>query len=157
MPKTLRELAEDIARMEASGEGMIAYTMPGGGVCNGQWLFTEPPGEGWLHPGGCVQVCRMQAGQVFEPHVQDYGVSETLHCICGQLEVTTFEDDAETVKREVVLAPGDSTRLWPGELHQAAARTDVVVVGITVPRDGGYPDGPQSVRNAPGGVCEEDG
>jgi tellurite resistance-related uncharacterized protein len=143
MSDTLRQLAKRIAEGPDADRVIITYPCIGGGVCHGEGLFVEPPGATALAPGGAVQVCRMDAGQAFAPHQQDYGVTETLCVLCGILTVTTFAEDGETVKREVVLAPGDSFRLWPGELHQAAARTEVVVIGITVPRDGGYPDAPK--------------
>lgn len=155
MSQRLMQLAKALADGPDADRAIITYPCVGGGVCVGAGLFVEPPGAGDLYPGGAVQVCRMAAGQAFAPHVQDYGVTETLCVLCGQLVVTTFAEDGETVLREVVLAPGDSFRLWPGELHQAAARTDVVIIGITVPKDGGYPDAPKHAGGVRQGDCPD--
>lgn len=126
------------------------------GVCDGEGLWVELPGGSDLYPGFGVVRCFMPAGSEFPPHIQEY-CTEWLIVGGGELDVTTFEDDGTTILREVRLCPGDGWRVPPGQPHQARAHTDVTVIGVTVPRDGGYPDGPTHDARPARGVGAADG
>jgi quercetin dioxygenase-like cupin family protein len=138
----LQELGELAEQILASRPGYVTY---GGG--EGQHLFTEQPQIGNpLWPGGSVQVCRMARGEEFPIHAH-HSCSETLEVIGGLLDLTI-------AGRVVRLVPGDTYRLLPGEAHAATAVTDCVVVGITVPRESGYPAregvyGPDGIEPGP--------
>ena len=130
MPETtdlarMRELYEQIV---TQSPGVTVYT---GGV--GRHLFTEladPDNPLW--PGGAGQLNAMQAGQSFAVHAH-HCCTETLVLVCGLLDISVGG-------KVLRMSPGDSYRLLPGEGHAATAVTDCIVVGITVPRDGGYPE-----------------
>jgi mannose-6-phosphate isomerase-like protein (cupin superfamily) len=127
----LRELA-DLIQSRSPG----ANSYEGG---DGRWLFTvQPDASNPLWPGGAGQLAEMVVGQRFDVHVH-LGSTEILVVVCGVLEVWTVGSGAR-----LRMAPGDCLRLNAGEEHQAEAVTDCMVVGITVPRDGGYPDGPDT-------------
>lgn len=130
----LQELAREVAGGPLGSIGVTEYRLPTG-VVRGYGILTVPPGEAEIEPGGTVQYCPMSAGTAFPEHVQEH-ITEWLVVINGQLEVKS-EDVA------VVLAPGDGLRILPGVPHTARALTDCLVIGIAVPRDGGYPHGPE--------------
>ena len=134
----MHELADMI---RARSPGYVSYE---GGT--GQWLFTVPPDpDDPLQPGGTGQLCWMDAGQEFAVHVHD-GETEVLMVIGGRLLLTV---EGESPPESVLLNPGDPRRLLPGERHQVQALADVIVVGITVPRAGGYPSGPDGIEPGP--------
>lgn len=145
MPNTdIQRLGELAAQIRERRDGLAVYASPEGDAV-GQWLFTVPPDpDNPLCPGGAGQLCRMSAGSSFDVHTH-FGCTEILVVLCGILEVTRTGRDA------VTMAPGAPLTLPPGEQHSARAVTDCVVIGITIPRDGGYPNGP---GEAPAGPAE---
>ena len=112
------------------------------GLVDGEGVWVEPPGEGDLYPGGAIMRAEHPPGTLLETHVQDHGCTEYLIVVGGQLEVTVWEDDQQTVRERIRLGPTDSIRLEPGRPHEARAMERTIVFSITIPRDGGYPDGP---------------
>jgi quercetin dioxygenase-like cupin family protein len=117
-----------------SRPGVVTYASVSGRRFQGNALFevAQDPDDP-LQPGGAGQLAYMAQGDVMDLHAH-YGCTEILAVICGVLDVRV------TGRPDVVrLVPGDVRRLPPGELHAAEAVTNCWVVGITVPRDGGYP------------------
>jgi len=140
----LQDIARRVAESPIGRIGITEYQLETG-VVRGYGILTVPPGPSDLEPGGKVQYCEMHAGDAFPEHVQPH-ITEWLVVVNGRMEVAS-EDVA------VVLAPGDGLRILPGVPHTATALTDCVVIGVTVPQDGGYPDGPTSGGpDGPGGA-----
>ncbi len=132
----MKELADVIV---AEAEATKIVWQIDGGVCVGENLWTSPPGDDDLHPGGGVIKSEMKKGTSFPPHVQEY-CTEWLIVIGGLAEVVTYDIDGETPICSVLLGPGEGARIAPGQLHQCSAREDTQILGVTVPRDRGYPD-----------------
>ena len=146
---TLQELAQQIAD-SAIGRlplkpGTVRYPA-GNSIIHGIGLLTVPPGDDELHPGASVQFCELPEGTVIAEHVQDHGCTEWLHVLGGRLEVAVGTD------RPVILCPGDGLRIASGTPHAARALSDCTVLAVSVPTDGGYPDGPGPEHA--GGVCQ---
>jgi hypothetical protein len=123
-----------------------------GGVCEGVGLLVVPPGATALEPGGGILACEMKPGQCFPRHMQPY-CTEILIVINGELDVAVWADGAgpeDLPMRTPRIAPGLHLSLAPGVEHQATAVSRIVdgvetapaclVVGVTVPKDGGYPE-----------------
>lgn len=128
----LQSLARKIADHPIGSIGITQYALHDCAVI-GYGLLSVPPGDGDLYPGGAVQYCPMPEGTAFPVHSHEYR-TEWLVCIGGRLEICVGGDP-------VILSPGDAYRIQPGVPHTASALSDCLVVGIIVPRDGGYPDG----------------
>lgn len=109
------------------------------GVCEGKGLWIVPPGDGELYPGGGVVRCEMKAGDEFPPHKQEH-CTEWLTVLGGLAEVPTFSEDGSEIVKSVILGPGEAIRIEPGQIHQCRAICDTQILGVTVPRDRGYPD-----------------
>lgn len=126
---------------------LVVERLPGlhvyeaGGSAIGQWLASVPAEpDNPLWPGAAVQICFMEEGQEFARHVH-HQETEVLVCVCGIVEVSVLGS-----RSAVKLDPGDPFRLAPGEAHSAHAITRAAVLGVTIPRDGGYPSGPDSIE-----------
>jgi quercetin dioxygenase-like cupin family protein len=77
-----------------------------------------------------VQRAEMPKGTLFDEHT--HNVAEILVVASGQLSIAAGGE-----KR--ILNPADVIRILPGTLHSCEALEDTVVMGILVPRNGGYP------------------
>ncbi len=131
--KRLQDLQRAVSESPLGMIGVAEYDCPEG-VVRGYGILDVPPGDSDIEPGGRVQFCPMAAGDAFPEHIQEHK-TEWLVVVNGRLEV-----ESEGVA--VVLAPGDGLRILPGVPHTARALSDCLVVGVTVPSDGGYPHGP---------------
>jgi len=141
------DVQKEISRMRVLAD-LISKSYPGFAVYNsggdeltGEHIFTEyadSDPEKTLWPGASGQRMRMKAGQRFELHVNyavdGKGCTEVMVDIGGVIDVQV---DGNAPLR---LAPGTVISLPPGSSHMVLAVTDCVWVGITVPRDGGYPE-----------------
>jgi quercetin dioxygenase-like cupin family protein len=143
----LTRLADLVAKSPHGCAQVPAWHDVNGGLIQGKGLYIEPPGDSDLAPGGAVALTRMAEGQAFPEHVQEF-CTEILIVLKGLLEVTVREGQQATM----ILGPGMHVALQPGVPHTAKALVDSVVIGVTVPRDGGYPD---AIEHA-GGVCAGD-
>ena len=146
MSARLSELADLIAN--GADANVVLWTDEKGGVIEGEGLFVEPPGDDELHPGGAVVVCTMEEGQVFPAHKQEY-CTEILTVLGGLLEVSITEHGEGVV----ILGPGMHVALQPGVVHRVKALAATTVIGVTVPKDGGYPN----AAKHSGGVRSGDG
>lgn len=147
MSERLLKLAELVASGPQACAQVANWTGVDGGLIQGRGLYIEPPGDSDLAPGGAVALTRMAAGQAFQEHIQEF-CTEILIMLKGLLEVTVREGQPATM----ILGPGMHVALQPGVPHTAKALVDSVVIGVTVPRDGGYPN---AIEHA-GGVCAGD-
>jgi quercetin dioxygenase-like cupin family protein len=77
-----------------------------------------------------IQRAYMPAGTLFDEH--QHNVAEILIVTSGQLIVT-----ANAERR--VLNQADVVRILPHTLHSCEATADTWVIGLLVPRNGGYP------------------
>lgn len=137
-----------LADLLADDPHPVGWRGEDGGLIRGYGLHVEPRGDSDLAPGGAVALTRMAEGQEFPEHVQEF-CTEILVVLKGLLEVAV-RDKGE--RAAMILGPGMHVALQPGVPHTAKALADSVVVGVTVPRDGGYPDAAEHA----GGVCAGD-
>jgi quercetin dioxygenase-like cupin family protein len=114
------------------------------GGCKGRWIYSEPPVEGdGLRPGASVQAFEMAKGSELGVHAHERE-TEILVVFGGILYVTVDGGSP------IVLAPGMSLALRPGQVHSVQAVEFCTGLGITVPADRGYPRGP-GIKSGPVG------
>ena len=102
--------------------GYVEYEVEGG-MCHGFPLMNDPMIS--------VQKAVITEGSLFYTHVHES--REWLVVYQGELEVTVG-----CVRKKIGV--GESIVIKPGEAHSVRALKNAKLVGITIPRDTGYPD-----------------
>ena len=85
----------------------------------------------YSYADGAVQKAVLPEGSTFEPH--SHSVTEVIVVLSGRLHV-------ESPFLISTAGPGGVIIFPPGVEHSCYAETDCHLIGILVPRNGGYPD-----------------
>ena len=130
--KRLRELTHKLPHsplidfVESAGNFMVSYAVDDG-TCSGVGLLNRE--------NIAVQVCEISKGAEFPKHFHE--AVEILIVISGELCIKYVgSEKMSTVKDR------ESHTIPQGVLHSVVAVEETVLIGITMPRAEGYPDGP---------------
>lgn len=123
-PKQIIKHLQDLINRRVTGSGFIKYELECGDCFGFNLLYEE----------NCsIQKAYMSKDSFFPQH--EHTSKEILIVIDGEVKVHKFGSES------VVLKVGDTIEINPGEIHTVHSLKDTWMIGISIPREEGYPSG----------------